>query len=187
MKRTFILILTLLVVLNPLPGQDGEILSRERIDLLKRAELTNIIFDYKDGDWYIKPDLAYLKEVVAEKIIYSSDGLNITGYLVYPIDSVSCPVIIYNRGGNREFGSLNSAKIALILHGTSDWRVVPGMAIDLSEKLLQLHIPFRLVLFEGADHGILEYRDEVDQMVVEWFDRYVKNKEPLPNLTPHGR
>ena len=93
MKRTFILILTLLVVLNPLPGQDGEILSRERIDLLKRAELTNIIFDYKDGDWYIKPDLAYLKEVVTEKIIYSSDGLNITGYLVYPVDSVSCPVI----------------------------------------------------------------------------------------------
>jgi len=45
------------------------------------------------------------------------------------------------------------------------------MATDFSEKLLQHHIPFRLVLFKGGDHRILEYRDEVDQMVVEWFDR----------------
>lgn len=46
---------------------------------------------------------------------------------------------------------------------------------------------FFLILFEGGDHGILEYRDEVDQMVVEWFNRYVKNREPLPNISPHGR
>ena len=75
----------------------------------------------------------------------------------------------------------------LILHGTSDWRVVPRMAIDFSEKLLQHKIPYRLVLFEGGDHGILEYREEVDKMVVEWFDRYVKNGEPLPDLVPHGK
>ncbi len=324
MKRSHALILFLLLTFESLLSQDGNILSRERIDLMQRSELTNIIFDYKDGDRYIKPELDYLKEVVTEKITYSSDGLKVTGYLAYPIDSLSCPVIIYNRGGNREFGSLNSAKIALILaklagsgyvvigsqyrgtdgsegmeefggkdvndvlnllplidklpnadperigiygwsrggmmtyltlmqterfkaavvgggltdlmmmketrpemedvfldlipaylenkekslgersaitqverickttpililHGTSDWRVVPQMAIEFSEKLLQHKIPYRLVLFEGGDHGILEYREKVDKMVVEWFDRYVKNGEPPPDLVPHGK
>jgi dipeptidyl aminopeptidase/acylaminoacyl peptidase len=322
-KITLLLVFRFAFIL-PLLCQDGKIISRERFDLLNRKELAERLFTFDNETWILKPEYAYLNRVITERIVYESDGLKITGYIAYPADSLSCPVIIYNRGGNREFGSLNAAKMAfimaklassgylvigsqyrgtdgsegmeefggkdvhdvvnlipaienlpnadpermgiygwsrggmmtyltlmqsdrfkaavvgggltdlmlmkesrpemeevyydlipgyardkkkcldersavsqvhrlplktpmLILHGTADWRVIPEMALEFSGKLLAQKIPHRLVLFEGGDHGILEYRDEVDEMVLDWFDRFVKNEAPLPNLIPHGR
>jgi dipeptidyl aminopeptidase/acylaminoacyl peptidase len=75
----------------------------------------------------------------------------------------------------------------LILHGTADWRVVPEMAIEMSAALLKAKHPFRLLLLEGGDHGLTEHSEKVAQEVREWFDRYVANESPLPNLKPHGR
>ncbi|HEX4960933.1 MAG TPA: prolyl oligopeptidase family serine peptidase [Thermoanaerobaculia bacterium] len=42
-------------------------------------------------------------------IIYFSDGLRVTGYLWKPKDTAGkkLPLILYNRGGNREFGRLS--------------------------------------------------------------------------------
>lgn len=75
----------------------------------------------------------------------------------------------------------------LIMHGTADWRVNPMDSLRLAQKLQEHKIPYRLVMFEGADHGITEYSDEVDAMIYAWFERFVKNKEKLPNLKPHGK
>jgi len=75
----------------------------------------------------------------------------------------------------------------LIVHGTADWRVVPQMALDLSAACIAHQVPHRLVLFEGGDHGLSEFTDEVDSMIFEWFDKYLKREEPLPNLQLHGR
>ncbi len=74
----------------------------------------------------------------------------------------------------------------LIMHGTADWRVSPLDSLELSQKLYQNKIPHRLVLFEGADHGLTEYKSETMELTRQWFDRFVKNREPLPNLKPHG-
>lgn len=74
----------------------------------------------------------------------------------------------------------------LIMHGGSDWRVSPLDSLELSQKLLELHVPHRLVLFEGADHGLTEYTKESTQMTISWFDRFLKNDEPLPNTKLHG-
>lgn len=74
----------------------------------------------------------------------------------------------------------------LIMHGSSDWRVSPLDSLELSQKLLELHVPHRLVLFEGADHGLNEYEDESVKMTLSWFDRFLKNDEPLPNTKLHG-
>lgn len=74
----------------------------------------------------------------------------------------------------------------LIMHGTSDWRVSPINSLELSQKLLELHVPHRLVLFEGADHGLTEHTKESTQMTISWFDRFLKNDEPLPNMKLHG-
>lgn len=38
------------------------------------------------------------------KIRYKSDGLEITGYITKPTNDLKYPIIIYNRGGNRDFG-----------------------------------------------------------------------------------
>lgn len=46
-------------------------------------------------------------DITVSKIIYESDGLNIVGYLVKPAYfEGTLPVIIYNRGGNREYGKI---------------------------------------------------------------------------------
>ena len=74
----------------------------------------------------------------------------------------------------------------LIMHGTADWRVNPMDSLRLAEKLQQNKIPYRLVMFEGADHGITEFRKEAIDENVKWFDKYVKNRVALPNLKPHG-
>ena len=42
-------------------------------------------------------------------------------------------------------------------------------------------------MFEGSDHGISEKKDEADAQVIAWFNRYLKNDEPLPDMKYHGR
>jgi dipeptidyl aminopeptidase/acylaminoacyl peptidase len=74
----------------------------------------------------------------------------------------------------------------LILHGSADWRVSVLDSIRMAEKLSRLKAPYRLTIFEGADHSITEFRHEVDQQIYDWFNRFLKKKEKLPNLKLHG-
>ena len=74
----------------------------------------------------------------------------------------------------------------LVLHGTADWRVRPDQALAMSRALLDNKVPFRLVLFEGGDHGNNEFTDEQYRLEIEWFNRYLRDDTPLPNLVPHG-
>lgn len=74
----------------------------------------------------------------------------------------------------------------LLLHGTADWRVDPSQAMTMASKLLELKRPFRLVLLEGGDHGLSEHKAEVDRLVHDWLDRYVRDRTPWPSLEPHG-
>ena len=75
----------------------------------------------------------------------------------------------------------------LLLHGTSDWRVIPEQSIKMSLELQKYKVPYRLVMFEGGDHGLSEFRKEVNDQVKAWFDKYLKNNQSLPDLEPHGR
>jgi dipeptidyl aminopeptidase/acylaminoacyl peptidase len=266
----------------------------------------------------------YMDEVSVDEFYYMSDGLRVKGFIARPRGLNSCPIIIYNRGGNREFGKITREKLVyifgrlaswgyvvigsqyrgndggdgmeqfggeevndilnliplvkfdpgikadrigmygwsrggmmtylvlsrtdkikaavvggglsdlemmknsrpvmeevyeelipyykqnvewelrrrsaihfandigkttpiLMLHGSADWRVVPQMALDLSAAFIKTKVPHRLILFEGGDHGLTEFRQEVDNAVKQWFDSYLKEDAPLPNLEPHGR
>ena len=62
----------------------------------------------------------------------------------------------------------------LIIHGTEDERVLPHDSIDLSYKLLELKIPFRLVMLEGGNHFLKKHRKEVDEMRRKWFEKFLK-------------
>jgi len=75
----------------------------------------------------------------------------------------------------------------LLVHGTSDWRVIPEQSIKMALELQKYKVPYRLVMFEGGDHGLSEFRKEVNAQVKAWFDKYLKNNQPLPDLEPHGR
>ncbi len=75
----------------------------------------------------------------------------------------------------------------LLMQGGADWRVPPGSAFELAEGLQALHRTLRFVLFEGADHGLTEKRKEARALAHEWFDRFVRDRSPLPDTRPHGR
>ncbi len=75
----------------------------------------------------------------------------------------------------------------LLLHGNSDWRVKSTNALNLALEFEKHRIPYRLKIFEGADHGIKEFEKEVNTEVMSWFNRYLKNNEPIPNMEYHGR
>lgn len=62
----------------------------------------------------------------------------------------------------------------LILHGTADSRVPPHNSIDLSYKLLEYNIPFRLVLLENGDHFLKSHKKEVGVLRKFWFEKYLK-------------
>jgi len=75
----------------------------------------------------------------------------------------------------------------LLLHGNADWRVKPEQSLKLALKFEKERIPYRLIMFEGSDHGINEHKKEVNSQVINWFDKFLKRNEPLPNMEYHGR
>ncbi len=74
----------------------------------------------------------------------------------------------------------------LILHGNADWRVRSWNALKLAMELDKQRVPYRLKIYEGGDHGLREFRDEVDYEVMTWFKRFLKDEEPVPTMEFHG-
>ncbi len=75
----------------------------------------------------------------------------------------------------------------LLLHGTADWRVVPEESLNMALAMQKAKVPYSLVMFEGGDHGLNEFDAEVDGLTKAWFEKYLINDAPLPNLKPHGK
>lgn len=48
----------------------------------------------------------YLENVQMNRLNYKSDGLNISGYVIQPKEAGNYPCVIFNRGGNRDYGQL---------------------------------------------------------------------------------
>lgn len=74
----------------------------------------------------------------------------------------------------------------LMLHGTSDWRVQPEQSLKMALEFGKQKVPYRLIMFEGGDHGINEHLKEVQDQITNWFDTYLKKDSPLPNMELHG-
>ena len=70
-------------------------------------------------------------------------------------------------------GKLSKSTPLLIIHGTADERVMPHDSLDLSYKLMEYNIPFRLLMLEGGDHFLKKHRKEVDRQRQEWFKKYL--------------
>lgn len=75
----------------------------------------------------------YAEHVVLYKIRYKSDDCEVVGYISAPLDYLEqeYPVLIYNRGGNKEFGKLEPGAAASFAHAgyvvlASQYRGVDG-------------------------------------------------------------
>ena len=304
-------------------AQNQKLLSVKPITDISNTPVYNRITHDVEGETVWKPKYQYLDSIEMNGITYLSDGLKVTGLLVKPKKLGNYPCIIYNRGGNREFGKLliyhaavtlgelanegyvviasnyrgngrsegqeefggsdvndvinlidvlkevdgadterigmygwsrggmmtylaltktdqidvactggaksDMTKIdrpemeqsvyselipnykenkeeelrkrsalyfidefpknvpILLLHGSSDWRVKATNSLNLALAFEENKIPYRLKIFEGADHGITQFKEEVNQEVYDWFERFLKNNEPLPNVEFNGR
>ncbi len=74
----------------------------------------------------------------------------------------------------------------LVLHGTGDKRVDPEHSYQLGIALQQCNHPYKLVMYDNADHVLAGRRAESNEEIRNWVDRYVKRREPLPKVGPHG-
>jgi dipeptidyl aminopeptidase/acylaminoacyl peptidase len=102
-------------------------------------------------------------------------------------DPATRAAAIEARSAVRWVDKLPTTTPILLLHGTADWRVSPTQTLAMAESLQATHHPYRLVMFEGGDHGLSEYRDEVNRLVDDWLDRYVRDGKKWPSLAPHGK
>lgn len=62
----------------------------------------------------------------------------------------------------------------LLLHGSEDRSVSAGSALRMATELHSSGHPFRFVLFENGDHGLTQHSEEVQRMIIGWFDKYLK-------------
>ncbi len=74
----------------------------------------------------------------------------------------------------------------LLLHGTGDRRVPAEHSLALATELQRLEHPYKLVMYDNADHVLAGRRDESRTDIRWWFDHYVKNKAKLPRTGPFG-
>jgi len=108
------------------------------------------------------------------------EGL-IPGYASHPEE------LLAERSAVRWAQKINKNTPILVLHGSSDWRVVPTEALEMADAFLRFKQPFRFVMFEGGGHGLPEFTQEVDRLVVNWFNDYLRDRKTWPSLDTHGQ
>jgi dipeptidyl aminopeptidase/acylaminoacyl peptidase len=95
--------IVLLLLFHVLTGyaQNGKIISKEKVSLQTESFWENIT-----QDSILKPNYRYLEELSFYEIYYWSDSIKVKGYIIEPNKKGVYPVVIFNRGGNRNFSPL---------------------------------------------------------------------------------
>lgn len=99
--RQFIILLTLFSRASLTFGQSGCIVSKNTLDITK-SELWEII----SSNDSILSDYDYANDLNYSELKYISDSLIVEGFVITPKVKGHYPVIIFNRGGNRDFNEL---------------------------------------------------------------------------------
>lgn len=89
-------------------AQNGKLLSKNLVDISK-TPIWNRISENNE----LKPNFEYLKKMDFYFITYQSDSLKVRGLLIEPKNQGKYPVVIFNRGGNRDFGRLTVATMIM--------------------------------------------------------------------------
>ncbi|WP_179377364.1 alpha/beta hydrolase family protein [Winogradskyella wichelsiae] len=82
-------------------AQNGKLLSKRLVDISKTP-----IWERISQDNELHTDFEHLKKLDFYFITYQSDSLKVEGIIVEPKASGKYPVVIFNRGGNRDFAEL---------------------------------------------------------------------------------
>ena len=60
----------------------------------------------------------------------------------------------------------------LLIHGTADDKVNYLDSLNMSHELQKYKIPHKLVLFEGGDHQLTDYKTDEQKLVRNWFGEF---------------
>jgi len=74
----------------------------------------------------------------------------------------------------------------LVMHGTGDRRVPAEHALYLGLALQRALHPYKLILYDNADHVLAGRWAESTADLRWWVDHYVRDRAPLPRVGPHG-
>lgn len=96
----------LLFIASSVWGQNGKILLKTHVRLSAESFWKNIT---EEG--ILKANYQYLDSLNFYEITYLSDSIPVKGYIVEPKTTGKYPVILFNRGGNRNFAPLNLATL----------------------------------------------------------------------------
>ena len=112
----YITILAFLLIFTNCEAQETKLLLRQKLisDLSETPIYPRLTEDI-NGQIEWKENFKYLDSIDIYSITYLSDGLKINGLMVKPKKKGKYPCVIYNRGGNRNFGSLKIAHGAITL------------------------------------------------------------------------
>lgn len=100
MKIAIFFLLSLLF--NSIYAQNGKILSKKTVDIKQESFWNGI----SENDT-IKPKYEYLYNLNFFEFTYQSDTIEVKGFMIEPKADGKYPVVIFNRGGNRDFSSLS--------------------------------------------------------------------------------
>jgi len=108
MKIKFILLFLFLISFGSAFSQSGKILSKEIVDISKTPIWNKISINDT-----LKNEYEHLKNLNFYFITYQSDSLKVNGILLEPKKEGKYPVVIFNRGGNRDYAPLTIATLVL--------------------------------------------------------------------------
>lgn len=103
MKKALIILL-IFFNLGNIFSQNGKLVSKEIVDLSKTPIWSKLTINDT-----LKNEYKYLRNLNFYFIKYKSDDLVVNGILLEPKKDGKYPVVIFNRGGNRDFGRLTIA------------------------------------------------------------------------------
>lgn len=89
-------------------AQNGKILSKRLVDISKTP-----IWERISQDNELHSDFEHLKKLNFYFLIYESDSQKVKGLLIEPKKEGKYPVVIFNRGGNRDFAQLTVATMIM--------------------------------------------------------------------------
>jgi dipeptidyl aminopeptidase/acylaminoacyl peptidase len=92
---------------------------------------------------------------------------------------------LQNRSAIFFADKINKQTPLLILQGSADALVPADQVVNLVDTLLRLRHPVRFILYEGGTHGLIEYRNDYYDQIINWFNSYLRDRKAWPNLEPH--
>ncbi|MEM1125000.1 MAG: alpha/beta fold hydrolase [Bacteroidota bacterium] len=101
MNRFYWISLLTIWVLNQNLAQESAIIRMEKVDWQAEPKLF-----VDEAKTVFQPTYEFLSSVEMYEFTYLSDGLKIEDFAAVPKKAGKFPVIVYNRGGNRDYGAL---------------------------------------------------------------------------------